>query len=87
MSYFRADDGDDLEQSNDFDDDGRTPLDKTIDRIGMGACLVISTDYPGNRDGCAVVDAFGRIQAAINGLFFRSAGLVSSLRVAPPKQI
>ena len=45
MSYFRADDADDLEQSNDFDDDGRTPLDKTIDRIGMGACLITSTDH------------------------------------------
>ncbi|THH16949.1 hypothetical protein EW146_g3782 [Bondarzewia mesenterica] len=38
MTYFQADDDDeelDLEQNDDFDD-GRTALDKTIDRIGMG---------------------------------------------------
>lgn len=39
MSYFG---GDDVEEAAVFEDeyeyDGRTPLDKTIDRIGMGEC-------------------------------------------------
>jgi len=45
LSYFSAmsaDDDSDLESARVFEDaegelDGRTPLDKTIDRIGMGA--------------------------------------------------
>lgn len=51
-SYFPAnvDDSDDLEQQDMIDDeefdnmmehDGRTPLDKTIDRIGMGMCHIL----------------------------------------------
>lgn len=41
-AYFDDTDGaEDAERLGDEDlDDGRTPLDKTIDRIGMGACLV-----------------------------------------------
>lgn len=40
-SYFRMpdmDDGTDLEAAPDAERDGRTALDRTIDRIGMGAC-------------------------------------------------
>jgi hypothetical protein len=47
MSYFPAEEGSDdtdVEQQRLVDgydvDDGRTPLDKTIDRIGMGASIV-----------------------------------------------
>jgi hypothetical protein len=44
MSYFPDDEGDVEEQQNLIPDnepnDGRTPLDKTIDRIGMGMHIV-----------------------------------------------
>jgi hypothetical protein len=61
MSYFPAEEGSDdtdVEQQRLVDgydvDDGRTPLDKTIDRIGMGmstcmhACLLISVRVLGS---------------------------------------
>lgn len=41
-SYVDEEDADDVEQATIFEEmqfDGRTPLDKTIDRIGMGASV------------------------------------------------
>jgi hypothetical protein len=50
MSYYETGDGEESEglvQGGDIDVemgdmlDGRTPLDRTIDKIGMGACAVL----------------------------------------------
>lgn len=42
-------DVDDVEVADEFVEDseydGRTPLDKTIDRIGMGACSVFASSF------------------------------------------
>jgi hypothetical protein len=49
MTYFPDDEGDVEEQQNlipgDDPNDGRTPLDKTIDQIGMGTCAVCATFF------------------------------------------
>ena len=43
MTYSRLSDDDDTDDSEGIDFDSRTPLDKTIDRIGMGASSYLST--------------------------------------------
>ncbi|TFY80128.1 hypothetical protein EWM64_g3888 [Hericium alpestre] len=57
MSYFQSDDeaDDDVEQAEALDSDGRTPLDRTIDRIGMGAFVLLFSSLP------VVTREYGRI--------------------------
>ncbi len=43
MTYSRLSGEDDIDSPEGIDFDSRTPLDKTIDRIGMGASSYLST--------------------------------------------
>lgn len=64
---------DDIEQQ---EQDGRTPLDKTIDRIGMGAsfpCAFDQSNFRGTEP---------KLQEITNGLYWHFAGLVSIRRHA-----
>ncbi len=42
MTYSRLNSDDDIDDPEGIDFDSRTPLDKTIDRIGMGAFFCLS---------------------------------------------
>jgi hypothetical protein len=72
MDYFDdAEQGmDDVEADSEVDYDGRTPLDKTIDRIGMGASYF--------RISCVLALMYVD-QGVTNGHFCHCAGSVSTI--------